>query len=80
VLIDHSRCFTGISSKFKFPMTRIDRPFFERLKALTKEDLETHLRGLLVDGTKGLLKRRDRIVAEFEKLIAERGEAAVLTE
>jgi hypothetical protein len=79
VLIDHSRCFTGIS-KLKYPMIRIDRPFFERLKALTKEDLETHLRGLLIDGTKGLLKRRDLIVAHFEKLIAERGEAAVLTD
>lgn len=79
VLIDHSRCFTGIS-KLRFPMIRIDRPFYERLKALTKDDLETHLKGLLIDGTKSILKRRDAIIAHFDKLIAERGEAAVLTE
>jgi hypothetical protein len=33
-----------------------------------------------MDGPKPLLKRRDAIVAHFDRLIAERGEAAVLTE
>ena len=79
VLIDHSRAFTRIT-EMKFPMIRIDRPFYERLKALTAEDIKTHLRGLLFDGEKPLLKRRDKIIAHFEKLIAERGEAAVLTD
>ncbi|HXE80453.1 MAG TPA: hypothetical protein VNK41_06860 [Vicinamibacterales bacterium] len=77
VLIDHSRAFTN-TGQMPFPMTRIDREFFNRLKALTEEDLETHLRGLLFDGPKPLLKRRDRIVQEFEKRIAQYGEAAVL--
>jgi hypothetical protein len=79
VLIDHSRAFTGLNN-LKNPMIRIDRPFYERLKALTAEDVKTRLRGLLMDGPKPLLKRRDAIVAHFDKLIAERGEAAVLTE
>lgn len=77
VLIDHSRAFTRLSD-LKYPMIRIDRPFYERLKALTEDDIKTHLRGLLFDSPKSLLKRRDRIVAHFEKLIAERGEASVL--
>lgn len=77
VLIDHSRAFTRLDD-LKYPMLRIDRPFYARLKALTEDDLKTHLRGLLFDGPKSVLKRRDRIVAHFEKLIAERGEATVL--
>jgi len=77
VLIDHSRAFTT-TSKMPFPMTRIDREFFERLKSLTEEELRTHLKGLLFDGPKPLLKRRDKIVEEFEKRIQKYGEAAVL--
>jgi hypothetical protein len=77
ILIDHSRAFTS-TTKMPFPMTRIDRPFYERLKALTEDDLKTHLDGLLFDGPKSLLKRRDLIVKHFEKLIKEKGEPAVL--
>lgn len=79
VLIDHSRCFTRISD-LKYPMTKIDRPFYERLKALTEQDIKTHMRGLLLDGPKPLLKRRDAIVAHFEGMIQKYGEAAVLTD
>ena len=77
ILIDHSRAFTS-TTKMPFPMTRIDRPFYEKLKALTEDDLKTHLDGLLFDGPKSVLKRRDLIVKHFEKLIKEKGEAAVL--
>jgi hypothetical protein len=77
ILIDHSRAFTS-TTKMPFPMTRIDRPFYEKLKALTEDDLKAHLDGLLFDGPKSLLKRRDLIVKHFEKLIKEKGEAAVL--
>jgi hypothetical protein len=77
ILIDHSRAF-GNTLQMPFPMTRIDREFFERLKALTQEDLKTNLSGLLFDGPGALLKRRDYIVKHFEQLIAKEGEAAVL--
>jgi len=77
VLIDHSRAFTT-TSKLPFPMTRIDRPFLERLRSLTEEDLRTHLKGLLFDGPKAVLKRRDKIVEEFDERIQKYGEAAVL--
>jgi hypothetical protein len=76
ILIDHSRAFTG-TTKMIFPMTRIDRPLFERLKALDKPTLEARLGRLLIDGVNPVLKRRDTIVAQFEKLAAEKGEAEV---
>lgn len=77
ILIDHSRAFTRTQT-MPFPMTRIDREFLARLKALTEDDLKAHLDKLLIDGPRPLLARRDRIVKHFEKQIAERGEAAVL--
>ena len=79
VLIDHSRAFTNVKD-MKYPMIRIDRPFYQRLKEITPEELDRELKGLLIDGLKPLLRRRDAIVAHFEGLIRERGEAAVLTD
>ena len=77
VLVDHSRCFTT-TKKLPFAMTKIDRPLFERLKALDKPMLEARL-GRLVDGLDALLARRDAIVRHFEQLAATKGEAAVFT-
>jgi hypothetical protein len=76
VLIDHSRCFTG-SKKMPFEMTKIDRPLFERLKALDEASLEARLGKLLVDGVDPLLARRDAIVKHFEQLAATKGDAHV---
>jgi hypothetical protein len=76
ILIDHSRAFTA-TPQMPFPMTRIDREFYERLKALVEADLKP-LRKWLADGPRPILRRRDVIVKHFEKLIAESGEAAVL--
>jgi hypothetical protein len=77
VLIDHSRAFTGVGGA-GFEMTRIDRPLYERLKTLTRQEIENSLAGLLLDGPGPLLRRRDAIVAHFEQLIAEKGEQAVM--
>lgn len=77
VLVDHSRCFTT-TKKLPFPMTRIDRPLFERLKALDKPALKARL-GTLVDGIDALLERRDLIVRHFEQLAAAKGEGVVFT-
>jgi hypothetical protein len=76
VLVDHSRAFTG-SQKLLFPMTRIDRPLFERLKSLDRATLESRLGKLLVDGVNPLLRRRDAIVNHFVQLAAQKGEAEV---
>lgn len=76
VLIDHSRCFTS-TKRLPFAMTMIDRPLFERLKALDKPTLEARVGKLLVDGVSSLLQRRDAIVHHFEQLAAAKGEAQV---
>lgn len=76
ILIDHSRAFTA-TSKMPFPMTKIDREFLDKLRALDEVTLKTRLGKLLFDGPKPLLKRRDKIVEHFDKLLAQYGEAAV---
>ena len=79
VLIDHSRAFGNNTMPFEKQMTRIDRAFFEKLKALTEASLMKQVRPwLLSDGTaREILKRRDKIVAYFEKEARKKGEAAV---
>lgn len=78
VLVDHSRCFTR-TKKMSFEMKQIDRPLFERLKALDKPTLEARLGKFLIDGVTTLLERRDAIVRHFEQLAAAQGEAQVFT-
>jgi len=79
VLIDHSRAFASDRMPFEKEMTRIDREMFARLKGLDEAGLMERIRPwVLGDGpVRGILKRRDRIVARFEKLARERGEAVV---
>jgi hypothetical protein len=79
ILIDHSRAFASDRMPFEKQMTRVDRAFFERLKTLDEPTLMKRIRPwVLSDGqVRGLLKRRDKIVADFEKLARERGEGAV---
>jgi len=79
VLIDHSRAFASDRMPFEKEMTRVDRALLARLKALDEAGLMKHVRPwVLGDGpVRGILKRRDKIVAHFEKLARERGEAAV---
>jgi hypothetical protein len=79
ILIDHSRAITPNKMPFEREMTRIDREFFERLKTLDEPLLMKHIRPwVLGDGEiRNTLKRRDKIVERFEKLVREKGEAAV---
>jgi hypothetical protein len=79
ILIDHSRAFTSDSMPFEKQMTRIDRAFFEKLKALDEASVMKQVRPwLLGDGeARAILKRRDKIVTHFEKEARKRGEAAV---
>jgi Phosphatidylinositol 3- and 4-kinase len=80
ILVDHSRAFTSTNDMpFLKEMNRIDRPFFERLQALDFPLLKERLgRWVLDDGwLRALLKRRDRIVATFQQLAAQKGEAEV---
>jgi hypothetical protein len=79
VLIDHSRAFASNTMPFEKQTTRIDRAFFEKLKALDEATLMKRVRPwLMSDGqARDILKRRDKIVAYFEKEARKRGEAAV---
>jgi hypothetical protein len=79
ILIDHSRAFADNKMPFEKEMARVDREFFERLKTLDEPVLMKHLRPWVLDGgsVRNLLKRRDKIVARFEQLARERGEAIV---
>jgi hypothetical protein len=77
VLVDHSRCFAEFS-KLPFPLSRIDRQVYGRLKALDAATLNEAIGHLVESGViKNMLKRRDEIVRIFEKLAAEKGDAQV---
>ena len=79
ILIDHSRAFARNDMPFVKEMTRIDREFYERLKALDEPTLMRELKPWVLSGgnVKDLLKRRDKIVAHFDQLAREKGEASV---
>jgi hypothetical protein len=64
---------------FTKQMTRIDREFYERLKALDEETLMRELKPWVLSGgsVRDILKRRDKIVEQFDRLAREKGEAAV---
>ncbi len=79
ILVDHSRCFTR-TTKLPFDIVQIDRPFYERVKALARADLERAVGPWLEPGAlDALLGRRDAVVQVVETRVRERGEAAVLT-
>jgi Phosphatidylinositol 3- and 4-kinase len=82
ILIDHSRAFDGRLHRLPFEkeMARIDRPFFERLKALDREALQAHVGPWVDFGVGPILLQREFILRRFENLIKENGEASVIVE
>ncbi len=79
-LIDHTRAFR-IRRDLENPkaLRQCDRQLFEKLKGLTENTLERELAQYLrPEEIKGLLARRDKIVAFFEGEIKSKGEGAVL--
>ncbi|MGB2899732.1 MAG: hypothetical protein WBB89_10735 [Candidatus Acidiferrum sp.] len=79
--IDFSRAFR-LNKELKDPakeLVRCDRQLLEKLKALDMNALTEKTKGYLTkDEVKGVMARRDKIVAQFQKLIAEKGENEVL--
>lgn len=60
-------------------LAHCDRQLLERLKALDGNELAAKTKGYLnKDEVKAVMARRDKIVAHFQKLIAEQGEPAVV--
>jgi hypothetical protein len=78
--IDFSRAFR-LSKDLRDPkdLVRCDRQLFEKLKTLDGNELtEKNKRYLTKDEVKAVMARRDKIVAQFQKLISEKGENEVL--
>jgi hypothetical protein len=78
--IDFSRAFR-LNKEPKEPkdLVRCDRQLLEKLKALDANVLaEKTNRYLSKDEVKAVMARRDKIVAQFQKMIAEKGENEVL--
>jgi hypothetical protein len=77
--VDFSRAFR-VSKDLRNPkdLVRCDRQLFEKLKVLDANALaEKTKRYLTKDEVKAVMARRDKIVAQFQKLSAEKGEKEV---
>ena len=80
VLIDHTRAFSAVP-KLMNPedLTMCRRPLFEKIQGLSAPAIQEAVNGYLTKSEiEGIMKRRDLIVQHFKKLMAEKGEAAVL--
>jgi hypothetical protein len=78
--IDFTRAFRQ-NKDVKEPkdLVRCDRQLLEKLKALDGNTLAEKTKGYLTkDEVKAVMARRDKIVAQFQKMIAEKGENEVL--
>jgi hypothetical protein len=80
ILIDHTRSFTS-DKKFAHTLQRVDSELWQRMKALTEEQLHLTL-GKWLDkrAIRGMIERRDMMQAEIDKLVAANGEAAVFVQ
>ena len=78
--VDFSRAFR-LSKDLKSPrdLVRCDRKLLDRLKTLDGNELAERTKHYLnKDEVKAVIARRDKIVAHFQQLIADKGEADVL--
>lgn len=77
ILIDHTRAFT-VGRNIVHEMTRIDVNLWERMQALTEESLTAAIGSWLSRGEiRSIVQRRDRMREIIDKMVAERGAAAV---
>ena len=79
-MIDFTRAFRRLPRlESDRVLVRCDRQLLQRLRQLTRADVERAVGDhLATQEISAVMARRDLIVAHFERLIAERGEAAVL--
>jgi len=80
IVIDHTRAFTP-DKKFAHTLERVDSELWQKMKVLTEEQL-TEALGEWLDKRmiRGMLQRRDMMQEQIDKLVAERGEAAVFVQ
>jgi hypothetical protein len=78
ILIDHTRSFTE-GKQMVHEMGRIDVELWDKMKALDEASLTTALGQWIGKGEiKSLLERRDEMQKVIDKLVASKGEAAVM--
>jgi hypothetical protein len=79
ILIDHSRGFiTKKDLKGIAPLGRVDRKLWEKMQALTLEDLNTGLGEWVGDKEKqALITRRDLMAKNIQEMVTKRGEKFV---
>ena len=78
--VDFSRAFHK-NKELRAPknLVKCDRDLFEKLKALNADELtEKTKRYLVKEEVKAVMARRDKIVATFQTLIAQKGEKEIL--
>ena len=79
VMIDFTRAFRLMPTIKELEITRCDRHLLEALEHLHLDALTAATQGYLTPPeAKAVMARRDLIVAHVRKLIAEKGEAAIL--
>ncbi len=78
-LIDHSRAFTGKKDlKGLAPLARVDRELWNKMAALTIEDLDRGLDKWVGNNEKkAILLRRDLMAKTITEMVAKRGEKSV---
>jgi hypothetical protein len=78
--VDFTRAFrTNKDLRGPKNLVKCDHELFEKLKALNADELAEKTKGYLSkDEVKAVMARRDKIVTQFQKLIAEKGESEVL--
>lgn len=78
-LIDHSRAFIGKKDlKGIAPLGRVDRALWEKMAALTMEDLDRGLDKWVGNNEKkALLLRRDLMAKQIAEMVQKRGEKSV---
>jgi hypothetical protein len=80
ILIDHTRSFTA-DKKMAHDLQRIDGELWEKMKALTEEQLTQALdKWLDKRAIRAMLARRDIMQKDIDKLVAAKGEAAVFVQ
>ncbi len=71
ILIDHTRAFTADKNMVHKKMDRIDGELWDKMQALTVENLTPLLSPWIGKGEiKALLQRRDAMAADYAKLMA----------
>lgn len=78
ILIDHSRAFID-KENLVHGISRVDEELWNRMQALTRQDL-TRVLGPWIDddAIDAMIERRDRMIRDVKKLVEKRGRAAVI--